>query len=142
MTQKHIKLTNGPDGKPNTRLSLLSNMVDMVGAGRSFSSISIRELTQSVGIVPSAFYRHFRNMDALGLTIVEDRITALRHQLKEVRAGMFVPHFVIRDSVHLYIEAVQKNANEYLFLVRESMGGSPVLQRALRLQLFKLRSGR
>jgi hypothetical protein len=42
------------------------------------------------------------------------------------------------DSVHLYIEAVQKNANEYLFLVRESMGGSPVLQRALRLQLFKL----
>jgi AcrR family transcriptional regulator len=40
-------------------------------SGRSFSSISLREVAREVGLVPTAFYRHFQDMDALGQELVD-----------------------------------------------------------------------
>jgi AcrR family transcriptional regulator len=40
--------------------------------GRSFVSISLREVTREAGVVPTAFYRHFKDMDELGLALVDE----------------------------------------------------------------------
>jgi len=35
------------------------------------ASLGIREVTRQAGVVPTSFYRHFRNMDDLGLQLVD-----------------------------------------------------------------------
>ena len=38
---------------------------------QSFSALSLREVTREAGIAPTAFYRHFESMEALGLVLIE-----------------------------------------------------------------------
>ncbi|MDT4998223.1 MAG: hypothetical protein QOK12_328, partial [Mycobacterium sp.] len=45
---------------------------------RSFTALSLREVTREAGIVPAAFYRHFETMEALGLILIDESFRALR----------------------------------------------------------------
>ncbi|MGS7457649.1 TetR family transcriptional regulator, partial [Mycobacterium tuberculosis] len=58
--------------KQQTRHALMEAALAMVAAGRSFPSLSLREVTRDAGVVPASFYRHFRDMDELGLALVDD----------------------------------------------------------------------
>ncbi|WP_351079748.1 TetR family transcriptional regulator, partial [Shewanella sp. CAL98-MNA-CIBAN-0140] len=42
--------------------------------GQSFSSISLRQVTREVGVVPTAFYRHFDDMESLGQALVVEEL--------------------------------------------------------------------
>src|ERR1700704_3569846 len=54
---------------------------------RSFSALSLREVTRQAGIVPAAFYRHFDSMEALGLVLIDESFRMLRDMLRSARAG-------------------------------------------------------
>jgi len=54
---------------------------------RSFSGLSLREVTREAGIVPAAFYRHFDSKDALGLVLIDESFRSLREMLHSARAG-------------------------------------------------------
>ena len=43
-----------------------------LSAERSFASLSLREVAREAGIAPTSFYRHFRDVDELGLTMVDE----------------------------------------------------------------------
>jgi AcrR family transcriptional regulator len=58
--------------KDLTRASLLQAALNLMGEGRSFTSLGLREIAREAGVVPNAFYRHFRNTDELGLVLVEE----------------------------------------------------------------------
>ena len=58
---------------------------------RSFSALSLREVTREAGIVPAAFYRHFESMEALGLVLIDESFRALRDMLRGARAGKLDP---------------------------------------------------
>ena len=47
-----------------------------LSAERSFASLSLREVAREAGIAPTSFYRHFRDVDELGLTMVDERFDA------------------------------------------------------------------
>ncbi len=47
-------------------------------AERSFASLSLREVAREAGIAPTSFYRHFRDVDELGLTMVDESGLMLR----------------------------------------------------------------
>ena len=49
-----------------TRRAIVAAALHLL-AERSFSGLSLREVTREAGIVPAAFYRHFDSMEALGL---------------------------------------------------------------------------
>ncbi len=51
------------------RRSLVEAAFSQLSAERSFASPSLREAREA-GIVPTPFYRHFRDVDELGLTMV------------------------------------------------------------------------
>ncbi|MFY8134203.1 MAG: TetR family transcriptional regulator, partial [Aquimonas sp.] len=68
-----------------TRAQLLSAALQLMGTGRSFASLSLREITREAGVVPAAFYRHFPNLDELGLALVEESGATLRRLLREAR---------------------------------------------------------
>ena len=54
-----------------TRRSLIVAAFDQLSAERSFSNLSLREVAREAGIAPTSFYRHFRDMEELGLTLVD-----------------------------------------------------------------------
>src|SRR6185369_10513784 len=73
--------------KLQTRQALLRAALDLARRGGSLASISLREVAREAGVVPTAFYRHFRDMDELGLALVDDVCLTLRKLMREARVA-------------------------------------------------------
>jgi len=122
--------------KEKTRQHFMQTALDMVAEGRSFTSISLRELSARVGLVPTAFYRHFDDLDALGVAIVSAVLPALRAELKAGRRQVRDPATLVESSVNIYFDYVLARRSEFLFCGREITGGSRAIRDALRLEVF------
>lgn len=60
--------------KLQTRHAFFNAVLDLCMTGQSFSSISLRQVTREVGVVPTAFYRHFDDMESLGRALVVEEL--------------------------------------------------------------------
>ncbi len=102
---------------------------------RSFSALSLREVTREVGIVPAAFYRHFQSMEALGLALIDESFRALRDMLREARTDKVDPNRVIESSVDALVENVAAQREHWRFISRERNSGVTVLRYAIRSEI-------
>ena len=102
---------------------------------RSFSALSLREVTREAGIVPAAFYRHFESMEALGLVLIDESFRSLRDMLRGARAGKLDPNRVIESSVDILIEGVNERREHWRFIGRERSSGVSVLRYAIRTEI-------
>jgi AcrR family transcriptional regulator len=102
---------------------------------RSFSALSLREVTREAGIVPGAFYRHFESMEALGLVLIDESFRALRDMLRGARAAKLDPNRVIESSVDILIEGVNQRREHWRFIGRERSSGVTVLRYAIRTEI-------
>ena len=118
--------------KDLTRASLLQAALALIGEGRSFTSLALREIAREAGMVPNAFYRHFRNTDELGLALVEEVGITLRRLLREARQVGVAQSEMVRRSVQVYHEYVKQNRLLFLFISSERSGGSRILRLAIR----------
>ena len=75
--------------KQQSRQALLEAALQLSTSGRSFSSLSLREVAREVGLVPTAFYRHFQDMNELGLEIVDQVALFLKHILHQLSHDYF-----------------------------------------------------
>jgi AcrR family transcriptional regulator len=131
-TTKRVDTLTRSERKDLTRASLLQAALDLIGEGRSFTSLGIREIAREAGMVPNAFYRHFRNTDELGLALVEEMGITLRRLLREARQTSVAPNSMVRRSVQVYYEYVKQNRLQFLFISSERSGGSRILRLAIR----------
>ncbi|MCB1836133.1 MAG: HTH-type transcriptional repressor FabR [Alcanivoracaceae bacterium] len=124
--------------KQRTRRALLDAALDLMQGEQSFNSISLREVARNAGVVPTAFYRHFKDMDELGLALVEEALRALRQMMREARAAPLPTSHLIRRSVRTYLRYVQDNERYFQFVAKERFGGSRGIRLAIRqgIQLF------
>jgi AcrR family transcriptional regulator len=118
--------------KDLTRANLLQAALTLMGEGRSFTSLGLREITREAGVVPNAFYRHFRNTDELGLVLVEEVGITLRRLLREARKMDVAPRDMLRRSVSAYQDYVKRNRLQFIFISSERSGGSRILRLAIR----------
>jgi AcrR family transcriptional regulator len=102
---------------------------------RSFSQLSLREVTREAGIVPAAFYRHFESMEALGLVLIDESFRVLRDMLRGARAGKLDPKRVIESSVDILIDGVNERREHWRFIGRERSSGVTVLRYAIRTEI-------
>lgn len=102
---------------------------------RSFSGLSLREVTREAGIVPAAFYRHFDSMEALGLVLIDESFRSLRDMLRGARAGKLDPNRFIESSVDILIGSVNDRRDHWLFIGRERSSGVTVLRYAIRTEI-------
>ena len=102
---------------------------------RSFTALSLREVTREAGIVPAAFYRHFESMDALGLVLIDESFRALREMLRNARAGNLDPNRVIESTVDILIAGVNERREHWRFIGRERNSGVSVLRYAIRTEI-------
>ena len=117
--------------KQQTRQALMEAALSLMHSGRGFGSLSLREVTRLAGVVPTAFYRHFSDMDELGLALVAEVGQTFRATLREVRRNEFELGGLIEASTRIFLDAVQAYHNQFLFLAREQYGGSQAVRQAL-----------
>jgi AcrR family transcriptional regulator len=94
--------------------------------------LSLRQVAKEVGIVPTAFYRHFASIDELGLSLVEESFTSLRAMIRDVRQGNPPLEEIVDRSVQVLDEHVRARRDHFSFIARERSGGSAVVRAAVR----------
>lgn len=126
--------TSREERKEATRRAIIAGALRLLEE-RSFSALSLREVTREAGIVPAAFYRHFESMDALGLVLIDESFRALRDMLRGARAGKLDPNRVIESSVDILIAGVNERREHWRFIGRERNSGVTVLRYAIRTEI-------
>jgi AcrR family transcriptional regulator len=121
--------------KQRTREALLEAALNLMREGQSFTGLSLREVAREAGVVPTAFYRHFRGMDELGLALVEEGGMTLRRLLRDARRGGLDATDMIRSSVLVYKRYVEDNRLQFLFVAGERGGGSSQIREAIRREV-------
>ncbi|MCS3472765.1 AcrR family transcriptional regulator [Pseudomonas sp. JUb42] len=117
--------------KQQTRHALLDAARSLMESGRGFGSLSLREVARTAGIVPTGFYRHFDDMDQLGLALVSEVGQTFRETLRMVRHNEVLLGGITDASVRIFLDVVAANRSQFLFLAREQYGGSVRVRQAL-----------
>jgi len=104
-------------------------------AHNSFDSISLREVTKKAGISPTAFYRHFDDMEALGLELVDESFGSLRASVRAARTDQSIYDDAIRGSIAVVAQHVNDHTDHMRFMSRERHGGIRRIRQAIRREL-------
>lgn len=128
-------LTTRSEQKQKTRRALLDGALQILSPERVFSSLSLREVTRAAGIAPTSFYRHFDDMNDLGLALVEEAGLALRQLLRKARSRIKEKGTGIDSSVDTFMEYLVNNTNHFRLLLREHTGNSVEFRTAINLEI-------
>jgi TetR/AcrR family transcriptional regulator, fatty acid biosynthesis regulator len=126
--------TSRAERKERTRQALLDVTLRLI-ASRSLASISLREVARDAGIVPTAFYRHFDSIDALGIELVDESMRPLRQMIRNARRGVAAHGDIIKSTVAILGDQVREHPAQFRFLVRERYGGVGAVRRAIDTEL-------
>jgi len=122
---------NRQEQKLRTRRSIIEAAFLLLDEQRSLSSISLREVARAAGIAPTSFYRHFKDIDELGLTLVDEAGLALRQLMRQARVRIASGGGVIHTSVDTFMEFITANNNVFRLLLREHTGTSMAFRAAV-----------
>jgi AcrR family transcriptional regulator len=120
--------------KERTRRAILDATLTLCHES-SLVALSLRQVTKEVGIVPTAFYRHFDSIEDLGLALVEESFASLREMLRDVRRSGPTYENIIDSSVQVLGEHVHSQHDHFSFIARERVAGPPAVRSAIRHQI-------
>jgi AcrR family transcriptional regulator len=125
--------------KERTRQAILAAALELSEDG-GLATLSLRSVAKKVGIVPTAFYRHFASVEELGLALLDESFGAMREMLREVRQDNPDLESVIQNSVTILVRNVNERRDHFLFVARERIAGPPLVREAIhrQLELFEL----
>lgn len=106
-----------------------------LGAAHGFASLGLREVAREADIAPTSFYRHFEDMEALGLSLIRDKIEPL---VSEWAGALKPSDDEPVELVDVLFQSVDGDPELIRFLVAERVGSSPALRAALRSALGTL----
>ena len=106
-----------------------------LNARRSLAAISLDEVAQAAGIVPTAFYRYYESMDALGVDLVDECMRPLRALIRDARRGSASNGDKVRATVQILGRQVRENPDQFRFLSRERYGAVRSVRRAVEIEL-------
>jgi AcrR family transcriptional regulator len=137
-TRRHrhstASLESRAERKQRTRRALTEAALRLVDE-RGFSGLSLREVTREAGISPTAFYRHFADMNELAFALVDESFRSLREMLRGVREGRDDAAGMIHGSVAVLVREVYEQRLHWRFIARERSSGVPALRRAIRSEI-------
>lgn len=122
--------------KEKTRRTIIDAAFRLLNQKRSFSSLSLREVTREAGIAPNSFYRHFDDMEELGLTLVDEGGVVLRQLMRKARQRFDDNHSVIRVSVETFMEFIQRSPHVFYLLQQERFGTSIAFRKAVAREMY------
>lgn len=120
--------------KLQTRQALIEAALTLMHEGGGFSGLSLREVSRQAGLVPTGFYRHFPDMEALGLDLATEACLSLRRTMREVRLRAQGGAAVL-ESVKALVAFIREQPLYFEFLARERAGGPPALRHAIHSEI-------
>ncbi|TWD13437.1 TetR family transcriptional regulator [Streptomyces sp. T12] len=121
--------------KQKTRQALLDAALELL-EGQSLSSLGLREVTRAVGIAPTAFYRHFRSIEDLGVALVEQALGSL-HPMIRTTVSIGDGSERIARTIELIAGHVDAYPAHVRFIARERHGGVRPVREAIQQQLAR-----
>ncbi len=119
----------------DTRQNLLDAAMEVMAEDESgLAGLSLRAVAKRAGVSPTAFYRHFPDMEELGLAMLDEIGQMLRRMLREVRK-VGDPQQMVGGSMLTFFSFVKQNRAKFVVLGRERVGGSPRMRAAIRNQM-------
>lgn len=120
--------------KERTRRAILDAALALCEES-SLVALSLRQVAKEVGIVPTAFYRHFDSIEALGLALVDESFVSLRAMLLDVRRSN--PGFddTIDSSIGILVEHVHRQRAHFQFIARERAAGPAQVREAINREI-------
>lgn len=129
-------VSSGPGRKAViSREDIIAAALKLLGPHRSVSSLSLREVAREAGIAPNSFYRHFRDVDELAVTLIDRAGESLRQIIGEARRRARAERSVVRSSVEAFMEQLQADDKLLHILLREGSVGSDAFKQAVDRQL-------
>lgn len=126
---------NRAQQKEKTRRMIIDAALRLLSHERSYTSLSLREVTREAGIAPNSFYRHFEDMEELGLTLVDEGGVALRQLMRKARQRIRDRGSIIQISVDTFMEFIHNNPHVFYLLLRERSGTSLAFRKAVSREL-------
>lgn len=125
-------MSSRAEQKQATRRAIIEASLAL-SAERGFSSLSLRGVAKQARIAPTSFYRHFANMDELGLALVDEVGMSLRQLVREARRKVVDSGkgSVIRASIETFLSFVERNENLFRLLLGEGSGSPLHFRRAI-----------
>ncbi|WP_371776010.1 TetR family transcriptional regulator [Streptomyces sp. NBC_01438] len=120
--------------KLKTRQALLDAALGLLEE-QSLSSLGLREVTRAGGVTPTAFYRHFDGIAALGVALVEQTLGSLHGMIGEILAETGDSEVRLDRSVELIARHVREQPAHFRFIAREQHGGVGPVREAIAAQL-------
>lgn len=138
MSEAVERLGNRGERKERTRRAILDAALELSREG-TLAALSLRQVARQVGIVPTAFYRHFESIDELGLTLVDESFVSLRAMLRDVRRNGPALDDVIDSSLDVLVQHVHAQRDHFSFIARERGAGPLVVREAIahQIELFE-----
>ena len=121
--------------KEKSRRMIIDAAFHLLSQSRSYSSLSLREVAREAGIAPNSFYRHFEDMEELGLTLVDEGGVVLRQLMRKARQRIRDRGSVIRTSVETFMEFIRSSPHVFYLLLRERSGTSLAFRKAVSREL-------
>lgn len=122
--------------KARTRQKLIESAIRL-SSQKGFSGLSLREVALAADVTPAAFYRHFRDMEELGLSLVDEIAVSLRRLLRNARKDSATKEasYLTVFSIETFIQYVNENSNLFRLLLGERQGSSDSFRRAIRKEI-------
>lgn len=109
--------------KLRTRQSIIDAALEL-SKDKGFPALSLREVTRCAGIAPATFYRHFVDMEDLGLALVDQVSLILRQIMRQARHRVKVKGSVVSTSIETFMEFVENYPN-LIRLLNSDMASGP-----------------
>jgi AcrR family transcriptional regulator len=133
MTGMEARVGTRSERKEATRQAIMGAALRL-SADTGLAGLSLRSVAKAVGIVPTAFYRHFASIEELGIALVDEAFASLRQVLRDIRREMDVQR-VIDDSVAILVRNVRERRSHFMFIARERVGGLSTVRETIRHEL-------
>jgi AcrR family transcriptional regulator len=122
---------NRQEQKKKTRRLIIDAAFRLLDEKHTLSTISLREVARNAGIAPTSFYRHFNDIDELGLILVDEAGLALRQLMRQARIEIASGTGIINTSVDTFMLFTSDQSNVFRLLLLEHAGTSMAFKAAV-----------
>jgi TetR/AcrR family transcriptional regulator, fatty acid biosynthesis regulator len=123
--------------KERVRLALLRGTLRLA-AVHGFPSLGLREAAREAGIAPTSFYRHFEDMNELGMALIHDLLEPRLRELADSLQSADPGQGPADELVARTFKFIEEDPELLRFLLAEQHGAFPAFRTALRTRLAAL----
>jgi AcrR family transcriptional regulator len=127
VSTENVETQSRQQRKERTRQAILDTALEL-STKEPLAALSLRTIAKEVGIVPTAFYRHFSSIEELGVALSEISVAELRKLLTEIRNQTQTSPEPLKATITAILNGYENQPALYSFLVRERICG-PALVR-------------